>query len=148
MARQYDLTAVGISPAADRAHRMRTYFIAMSVRVACVASLFFVRGWWILLVGAGAVLLPYFAVLIANQAEHRASTRPEPPSPLELGGSAPAGPPHSETSASDHFEPAVSETVLIVDAPAERRSSARASDTAAPNAASAAHDVSDRGADA
>lgn len=120
MARRYDLTAVGINPAADRAHRMKVYFIAMSIRLLCVASLFFVRGWWILLAAAGAVLLPYFAVLIANQAEQRGATRPEQPGPLEL----------MSTSSADGDDKAtsVAETVVVVDAPAERRGGARRSD--------------------
>lgn len=122
----YDLTAVGVNPAADRSRRMRVYFIAMSVRIACVGSLFFVRGWWILLAGLAAVILPYFAVLVANQAEHRGGVGPEAPTPLELGdggrggddgpdaGRAPTG---EEGSA-----PPASEVLLVVDAPAERRS--------------------------
>lgn len=117
MERQYDVTSVGVNPAEDRSHRMRVYFIAMSVRIACVASLFFVRGWWILLVGVAAIVLPYFAVLVANQAASGSGKRPEAPSPLELTGAAPDG----------FAEPAdrrvVSEELLVVDAPADRRSS-------------------------
>lgn len=108
MAARYDVTSVGVNPADDRAHRMRVYFIAMTIRVACVASLFFVRGWWILLVGAGAVLLPYFAVIIANQAAHGQGRRPDAPPPLEL------------TPGETLPEPA-SETLIVVDAPADRR---------------------------
>lgn len=133
MAREYDLTSVGINPAEDRAHRMRTYFIAMSVRIACVASLFFVRGWWILLVGTAAIVLPYFAVLVANQAEHRGGARPESPTPLELegvdsdvtGGS-------GETATPAGADAAASEVLLIVDAPAERRARAQPADAPRP----------------
>lgn len=120
----YEVTSVGVNPAADRAHRMRVYFIAMSVRIACVASLFFVRGWWILLVGLAAVILPYFAVLVANQAEHRSGPGPETPTPLELTGAAPTAPREPVS------DPA--RELLVVDAPAERRSTARP--TAEPGA--------------
>lgn len=108
MAGDYEVTSVGVNPAEDRAHRMRVYFIAMTIRVACVVSLFFVRGWWILLVGAGAVLLPYFAVIIANQAANSRGRSPETPAPLELE----PAPAPEETAA---------ETLIVVDAPAERR---------------------------
>lgn len=99
---------------------MRVYFTAMTVRIACVASLFFVRGWWILLVGIAAVLLPYFAVIIANQAAPGVGTRPEPPTPLELHGS------DASDAASDEADP--STVLLVVDDPAERRGSAPESD--------------------
>lgn len=112
MAEQYNVTSVGMNPSEDRAHRMRVYFLAMTLRVACVVSLFFVRGWWVLLVAAGAVLLPYFAVLIANQASSGREERPTPPEPLRLES------PPSQTDAQESDE----QQTIIVDAPAERRS--------------------------
>lgn len=113
MAQHYDLTAVGVNPAEDRAHRMRVYFLAMSLRVACVASLFFVRGWWLLLVGLATVILPYFAVLVANQAAQGGGAKPEAPTPLELA-------PPAAPDAAEH-DAGAAETLLVVDAPAERR---------------------------
>lgn len=112
MAERYRVTSLGVSPAQDRAHRMRFYFIAMSVRVVCVASLFFVRGWWILLAAAGAILLPYFAVILANAASTQDDERPEPPAPREL-----SSPPSDAARAS--ADP--SEHLIVIDAPAERR---------------------------
>lgn len=111
MAGGYEVTSMGTSPTADRAHRMRVYFIAMSVRVACVGSLAFVRGWWLLIVGVAAVVLPYFAVLIANQAAHNPGGTPEVPTPREV-----AAPPTREPRES------AADTLLVFDAPAERRS--------------------------
>ena len=70
MSEQYSVTSAGVTPAEDRARRMRMYFIAMSLRVVCIASLFWVRGWWILLAAAGSVILPWFAVLVANAVDH------------------------------------------------------------------------------
>ncbi len=110
MANEYDVTSVGVNPSADRSHRMRMYFIAMSIRVLCVASLFFVRGLWLILVGALAVVLPYFAVLVANAHDHRGGEQPEAPAPLALEDPHPAARPES-----------ASQTTIIVDAPAERR---------------------------
>lgn len=109
MAVEYEVTSAGLSPAKDRAHRIRVYFIAMSVRVLCVLSLFWVRGWWIALVAAGAVLLPYFAVLIANQAAGPGTGAPEAPSPLGL--------PPGESSAP--ASPTVAETLIVVERPFE-----------------------------
>lgn len=88
---------------------MRVYFIAMSIRIACVASLFFVRGWWILLVGLAAVILPYFAVIFANERATADGAHPDRPTPGELTGAAAEGSKQSETE------------LLVVDVLAERR---------------------------
>jgi hypothetical protein len=45
---------------------MLKYTIAMSVRVVCITLCLVVPGWWVLVPAAGAVFLPYFAVVIAN----------------------------------------------------------------------------------
>jgi len=116
VAQHYRLTSVGVNPADDRAHRMRVYFIAMSVRVLCVASLFFVRGWWILLVGIAAVVLPYFAVLFANERAADAGTPHDTPTPRELSQTASA-----DDRADADAPPSAADTLLIVDAPADRR---------------------------
>lgn len=98
MAVEYDVTSAGLSPAKDRAHRIRVYFIAMSIRVLCVLSLFWVRGWWIAVAAAGAVLLPYFAVLIANQAASPGAGKREAPAPLSLDAG--PDPAHEQRTAS------------------------------------------------
>lgn len=116
MAEQYRVTSVGAAPAEDRAHRMRAYFIMMTIRIACVASLFFVRGWWVLLSAAGAIILPYFAVLIANAVSNTDGERPDAPSPLQLESAEPP----AETDDAAGEDPA--ETLIVIDAPAERRS--------------------------
>ena len=45
---------------------MRAYSTAMSIRMACFVLVFFVPGWWKLVFGIGAVVLPYVAVVLAN----------------------------------------------------------------------------------
>lgn len=135
MAEQYRVTSVGAAPAEDRAHRMRAYFIMMTIRIACVASLFFVRGWWVLLSAAGAIILPYFAVLIANAVSNTDGERPDAPSPLQLESAEPA----AETGDSADEDP--SETLIVIDAPAERRS-------ARPSSASSAEGDDPTGATA
>ncbi|HUH52501.1 MAG TPA: DUF3099 domain-containing protein [Microbacteriaceae bacterium] len=84
MLRSYNVTSAGISAAEDRGRRIRIYFIMMAIRMACVASLFWVRGWWIILVALGGVLLPYLAVIIANEPDHRAKKDVESPEPLAI----------------------------------------------------------------
>ncbi|SJN27282.1 hypothetical protein FM119_05530 [Mycetocola reblochoni REB411] len=45
---------------------MRTYSIMMAIRLVCLFALLFVRGWWVWICVAGAVFLPYIAVMLAN----------------------------------------------------------------------------------
>jgi len=45
---------------------MIKYTVAMSIRVICIGLCLVAQGWWLLLPAAGAVFLPYFAVVIAN----------------------------------------------------------------------------------
>ncbi len=53
---------------------MIKYSIAMGVRIVCIGLCFVTPGWWLLLPASGAVLLPYFAVLVANQVVKAPST--------------------------------------------------------------------------
>ncbi|WP_312179822.1 DUF3099 domain-containing protein [Arthrobacter sp.] len=51
----------------DEMHaRMVKYTVSMSIRLVCLFLLFFVHGWLMWVVIAGAVVLPWFAVVIAN----------------------------------------------------------------------------------
>jgi predicted tellurium resistance membrane protein TerC len=63
---QQTVTSLPPSPADDRRVRMIKYTVAMSIRVVCVLLMFVVHGWWLLLVVIGAVVLPYIAVVLAN----------------------------------------------------------------------------------
>lgn len=79
------ITSAGNNARADRAHRMRFYFISMSIRLACVASLFWVRGWWIVVPVVGGVVLPYIAVMIGNAvAANNDGDAPQSVEPLAL----------------------------------------------------------------
>jgi purine-cytosine permease-like protein len=60
------ITTVGESPELERKTRMVKYLIAMTIRVICIVSAIFVEGWLMWLCFAGAIFLPYFAVVIAN----------------------------------------------------------------------------------
>ncbi|WP_341393178.1 DUF3099 domain-containing protein [Arthrobacter sp. G119Y2] len=46
--------------------RMIKYSVSMGIRIVCLGLLFVVHGWMLWVVIAGAVVLPYFAVIIAN----------------------------------------------------------------------------------
>ncbi|MFK0072039.1 DUF3099 domain-containing protein [Arthrobacter woluwensis] len=45
---------------------MIKYAVAMGIRMACLGLLFVLDGWFKLIAVAGAVFLPWFAVIIAN----------------------------------------------------------------------------------
>lgn len=71
MARPQTVTTLPESPDVERHRRMIQYSIAMGIRVVCILLCFVVDGWWLVLPIAGAVLLPYFAVVIANAKSRR-----------------------------------------------------------------------------
>ncbi|HSX68809.1 DUF3099 domain-containing protein [Nocardioides sp.] len=66
------ITSAPISPADEMAGRMRRYLIAMTIRTLCfIGAVVFRDSWamWVLL--AGAVFLPYVAVVLANAVNRR-----------------------------------------------------------------------------
>lgn len=75
MTSRQSLTSVPLSPAEERHIRMVRYSIAMAIRMVCVVAMVFVSGWWLVLCAVGAVFLPYFAVVVANQQRNRIVTR-------------------------------------------------------------------------
>lgn len=93
--------------------RMIKYSVSMGIRVLCLILVFFSSGWlqWTFI--AGAVFLPYFAVIIANggsdtsKLEHSDSLLDAPPArELEAGSTdeADQGPPE-ESAGQDPEEP-------------------------------------------
>lgn len=67
---------------------MLRYSIAMGIRVLCVVLALLLHGWPQLLAILGAIALPYFAVVVANEAVRKTGaevTRPGPIAPRELG---------------------------------------------------------------
>jgi hypothetical protein len=67
---------------AEQVGRTRKYLISMGIRTACVIGAIFVPGWprWVLI--AGAVVLPYLAVVIANGGRERDVAAPAQVTPL------------------------------------------------------------------
>lgn len=62
----YSITGVGQSLTEDQSGRTRRYLFSMLLRTACFIGAVIASGWlrWALV--AGAVFLPYIAVVIAN----------------------------------------------------------------------------------
>ena len=66
MKQTQSVTSIGISPEQERKQRMLKYTLAMSIRVICLILAMVVQGWLMWVFFAGAILLPYFAVVLAN----------------------------------------------------------------------------------
>lgn len=79
MAKAHSITSIPLSPADERRSRMVKYSISMAIRMVCIVAMLFVSGWWLLLCAAGAIFLPYFAVVLANQTvSHRGQAHATP----------------------------------------------------------------------
>lgn len=66
MKQPQSITTLPPSPDEERKGRIVRYLIAMCLRVVCIILCFFVQGWWLLLPVIGAIVLPYFAMIVAN----------------------------------------------------------------------------------
>lgn len=64
--KQQSVTTLPPSPDEERRQRMVRYSVAMGVRMLCFILVFAVPGWWKLVFAIGAIVLPYFAVVLAN----------------------------------------------------------------------------------
>lgn len=73
MAKSQSITTMSRSPEQDRHSRMIQYSVTMGIRMVCIALCIFVRGWWLVLPAAGAIFLPYIAVVLANAASSKGS---------------------------------------------------------------------------
>jgi len=69
--KQQSITTLPPSPDDERHGRVVRYTVSMGVRLVCVILVFFLHGWWQLAAIIGAIVLPYFAVLLANVAAKR-----------------------------------------------------------------------------
>lgn len=67
MSKTQSVTSLEVSPEEERRNRFIKYTVAMIIRSVCVVLAVLVPlGWLTVLFAAGAVFLPYFAVVIAN----------------------------------------------------------------------------------
>ena len=87
------LTSLPPSPDEERRKRMIKYLITMGIRIVCLVLMLFVKGWWLAVVAAGAILLPYFAVVLGNVGTSNIK-RHERPTEIEVyrPAATPAGP--------------------------------------------------------
>ena len=86
------ITDADESRSADMRSRTIKYTVSMSVRLACFIAAFFVHGWLQVVMLVLAVVLPYFAVILANASGTNLDKRSagnyydaEPPSALPSG---------------------------------------------------------------
>lgn len=79
------ITSAPRSHADDQHSRVVQYLVSMTVRAACLVLAFVVPGplRWVFI--AGAVLLPYVAVVLANAGREAAPPPPETPTPRPYG---------------------------------------------------------------
>ncbi len=79
MARTSDATLItnaGRSQSLELAERQKRYLITMGIRTGCFIAFLVVPGWWKLVALGVAALLPAFAVLFANNTDHRPPAGP------------------------------------------------------------------------
>lgn len=62
----YDITGADTSLTEDQSHRMKVYTIQMVIRTVCFVAAVFAPGIWRWVLFIGAIFLPYFAVVMAN----------------------------------------------------------------------------------
>jgi hypothetical protein len=91
MKKVQSITSLPASPDEDRRRRMNRYLIAMGIRMACIVSCVFVPGWWLLLPIAGAIILPYIAVVLASVGENTGALVERPGSILPVSRRTDAG---------------------------------------------------------
>jgi len=88
------ITELPASPDAERHARMIRYSVAMGIRMVCLVLTVVIPDWWRIIPAVGAIALPYFAVVIANNVSSRSMATvsrpgsvvpvsPVPPSPRE-----------------------------------------------------------------
>lgn len=86
MSKKHVVTSLSEAPDNERRRRMLIYTLSMLVRFACVALVVFTTGIWQWIFGIGAVLLPYFAVVVANNVggEGKETDQPKRIEPLAI----------------------------------------------------------------
>jgi hypothetical protein len=98
------ITSLPASPDDERRSRMIKYTVTMSVRVLCVVAMLFARGWWLWVFAAGAIFLPYIAVVVANVKSNPGKRTILRPGALLPTHQSPPGTAPSDTSPSDTHE--------------------------------------------
>lgn len=66
------ITNAGRSQTLELEERQKRYLITMGIRTGCFLAILIVPGWWKMVALVVAAVLPAFAVLLANNADHHA----------------------------------------------------------------------------
>ncbi len=79
--RPQSATSLPRAPRDGEAVRLRRYLLTMGIRIACfiLAVVIQPAGWWTWVFLAGAIFLPYFAVVVANVGMDARETAAEAP---------------------------------------------------------------------
>ncbi|MFC8038179.1 DUF3099 domain-containing protein [Paenarthrobacter sp. NPDC057355] len=86
----HSITDAAAAHSEDMRERMIKYAVAMGIRMVCIILIFVVDGWFKIIAIAGAVFLPWFAVVIANgndKAEDHSESLLDYVAVPEIGGS-------------------------------------------------------------
>ncbi|BDZ38113.1 DUF3099 domain-containing protein [Microbacterium suwonense] len=85
------VTSLPLSPQDEAKRRVRHYAVTMGIRTVCFILMALVQpiGWWTFVFAAGAIFLPYIAVVAANAGSDSTPVAVESPV-LELEPDAPA----------------------------------------------------------
>lgn len=85
------VTSLPEAPQDEGKRRVRHYAITMGIRTACFILMAVVQpiGWWTFVFAAGAIFLPYIAVVAANAGADSTPTSVESPT-LAIGSPGPA----------------------------------------------------------
>jgi len=92
-------TSLPRAPRDEVTSRSARYLIMMGVRVLCFLLMVFVQplGWWTWVFGAGAIFLPYIAVVLANAGQDAKTVNAVPPGrELEAHPAPPSSDAHDE----------------------------------------------------
>ena len=69
----FNVTSAQVPLSADQASRNRRYLISMAIRSLCFVACIFASGWLRWTFFAGALVLPWIAVVIANAGRENAA---------------------------------------------------------------------------
>ncbi|RZT64111.1 DUF3099 family protein [Microcella alkaliphila] len=83
------ITSLGDAPDEERKARMMKYATSQGIRLVCIIACFFTPGVWLLIPALGAIFLPYFAVIAANQVTRTGGNQVERPGSILLSGQGP-----------------------------------------------------------
>lgn len=77
----HSATSLPRSPQDEAASRLKRYAITMGIRIACFLLMVLIQpyGWWSWVFAAGAIFLPYIAVVRANAGEESDARSVESP---------------------------------------------------------------------